>query len=91
MDEVVLADIAVDESNKVNLEDKDTITAFLRKEVSWPLYSISADEKVEDLIEKARNKWESLHQDDEVEQEMMLPLIRLKVSYWGRGQEYDIS
>jgi hypothetical protein len=34
MDEVVLADIAVDESNKVNLEDKDTITAFLRKEVS---------------------------------------------------------
>lgn len=28
---------------------------------------------------KARTNWELLHQDDEVEQEMMLPLIRLKV------------
>jgi double-strand break repair protein MRE11 len=35
---------------------------------------------VEHLIQAARTKWEALHQDDEVEQEMMLPLIRLKVS-----------
>ena len=35
---------------------------------------------MEGLITKARNKWEALHADDEVEQEMMLPLIRLKVS-----------
>ena len=32
------------------------------------------------MITKARSKWELLHADDEVEQEMMLPLIRLKVS-----------
>lgn len=34
MDEVVLTEVAEVERNKVNLEDKDTITAFLRKEVS---------------------------------------------------------
>jgi hypothetical protein len=34
MDEVVLTDIAAVERHKVNLEDKDTITAFLRREVS---------------------------------------------------------
>jgi double-strand break repair protein MRE11 len=34
MDEVVLTEVAENERNKVNLEDKDTITAFLRKEVS---------------------------------------------------------
>jgi hypothetical protein len=34
MDEVVLTDVAQIERNKVNLEDKDTITAFLRTEVS---------------------------------------------------------
>ena len=34
MDEVVLTEVAEIERNKVNLEDKDTITAFLRKEVS---------------------------------------------------------
>ena len=33
MDELVLTEAAVDESNKINLEDKDTITAYLRKEV----------------------------------------------------------
>jgi hypothetical protein len=35
MDEVVLTEIAEIERHKVNLEDKDTITAFLRKEVSY--------------------------------------------------------
>jgi double-strand break repair protein MRE11 len=82
MDEVVLTDVAQIERNKVNLEDKDTITAFLRTEVSSPMQMIagSADTQVEHLIQAARTKWEALHQDDEVEQKMMLPLIRLKVS-----------
>ena len=34
---------------------------------------------MEGLIETARSKWQDLHQDDDIEQEMMLPLIRLKV------------
>lgn len=34
LDEVVLTEIAVDEGMKVNLEDKDTITAYLRSRVS---------------------------------------------------------
>jgi len=38
-----------------------------------------ADEQVEGLIETARSKWQELHQDDDVDTEMMLPLIRLKV------------
>ena len=35
MDEVILTEVAEVERNKVNLEDKDTITAFLRKEVRF--------------------------------------------------------
>ncbi len=34
LDEVVLAEAADDEANKVDLEDKDTITAYLRQRVS---------------------------------------------------------
>lgn len=34
---------------------------------------------MEALISKARANWEVLHAEDEEEQEMMLPLIRLKV------------
>lgn len=34
MDEVVLKDMAEVEEHKINLEDKDTITAFLRGQVS---------------------------------------------------------
>lgn len=36
---------------------------------------------MEGLIETARSKWQELHQDDDVDTEMMLPLIRLKVSW----------
>jgi len=80
MDEVVLTQVAEIERNKVNLEDKDTITAFLRKEVSYrALWLARANKQVEGLIETARSKWQDLHQDDDIEQEMMLPLIRLKV------------
>jgi hypothetical protein len=35
MDEVVLSDCALLEHLKVDLEDKDSITAFLRREVSF--------------------------------------------------------
>ena len=35
MDEVVLTDMAEVEDHKINLEDKDTITAFLRGQVSY--------------------------------------------------------
>ncbi len=34
MDEVVLSDMALVDEHKINLEDKDTITAFLRKQVT---------------------------------------------------------
>lgn len=37
MDEIVLADIAAIERHGVNLEEKDTITAFLRRAVSHGL------------------------------------------------------
>ena len=33
MDEVVLTDMALVEDHGINLEEKDTITAFLRKQV----------------------------------------------------------
>jgi double-strand break repair protein MRE11 len=39
LDEVILAEAAEDESTGVNLEDKDTITAYLRKEVSQSVCS----------------------------------------------------
>lgn len=38
MDEVVLTEAATNSSNKLNLEDKDSITAYLRSQVSWILY-----------------------------------------------------
>jgi double-strand break repair protein MRE11 len=46
--EVVLTKAAEDESTKVNLEDKDSITAYLRKEVRMvlsfmPLRLVKAD------------------------------------------------
>lgn len=45
---------------------------------------------MEGLITKARSKWELLHADDEVEQEMMLPLIRLKVGIHAHAKKrYD--
>lgn len=82
MDEVVLTEAADLEENGVNLEDKDTISAFLRKKVS--LLSASHDRwligQVEELITKAKLQWHELHKDDEDPGEMMLPLIRLRVS-----------
>ncbi|RSH77499.1 meiotic recombination [Apiotrichum porosum] len=64
LDEVILEDEAANADNDIDLEDKDTISAFLRQ-------------RVEELIATAQNKWEEGH-DPETE-EMMLPLIRLKV------------
>ncbi|ORY35009.1 Metallo-dependent phosphatase-like protein [Naematelia encephala] len=70
LDEVVLSEAAAIEHNKVDLEDRDTITAFLRK-------------KVEELIKQAKRNWNELHKHDTVKEEMMLPLIRLKVETTG--------
>ncbi|KAL7424851.1 meiotic recombination [Cryptotrichosporon argae] len=64
LDEVVLAEEAARVGSEINLEDKDTITAFLR-------------ERVEELIERAKSSWADNH-DPKVDK-MMLPLIRLKV------------
>lgn len=65
MDEIVLVDEAAHPDSKINIEDKDTITAFLR-------------DKVEELIAAAERKWHE--QDREEDEVMQLPLIRLKVS-----------
>ncbi|WOO79406.1 Double-strand break repair protein MRE11 [Vanrija pseudolonga] len=64
LDEVVLAEEAAKPDSKINLDEKDTISAFLRG-------------RVEDLIRTARRKWNETH--DASQEEMMLPLIRLKV------------
>lgn len=90
--EVVLTKAAEDESTKVNLEDKDSITAYLRKEVrrSAQLDHAALDiadfirAQVEALIEKAEREWEERHAEDVEKVEMMLPLIRLKVGIGDR-------
>ncbi|RXK38009.1 DNA repair protein (mre11) [Tremella mesenterica] len=64
IEEVVLTEAAANPRNKINLEERDTITSYLRAQV-------------ERLIAKAREEWEELHSGDD--EEMMLPLIRLKV------------
>ncbi|ORX38057.1 Mre11 DNA-binding presumed domain-domain-containing protein [Kockovaella imperatae] len=66
MDEVVLSEAASDESNKINLEDKDSIAVYLRKQV-------------ESLIRRAKQNWNERHAEDTEPVDMMLPLIRLKV------------
>ncbi|RSH93640.1 meiotic recombination [Saitozyma podzolica] len=63
LDEVVLSEAAAIEVNKMSLDDKDSITAFLRG-------------KVEELIAQAKQKWKETHGNVK---DMMLPLIRLKV------------
>ncbi|KAK4686796.1 double-strand break repair protein MRE11, partial [Tremellales sp. Uapishka_1] len=64
LDEVVLAEVAEEGQDGVDLEDKDSITKYLRT-------------RVEELIGKAELKWAECH--EEGDEEMMLPLIRLKV------------
>ena len=66
LDEVVLLEAA--KEGDLDLQDKDSITAYLRKQV-------------EGLIAQAKRNWQELHKDDTEQTEMMLPLIRLKVGY----------
>ncbi|GMK54803.1 hypothetical protein CspeluHIS016_0113890 [Cutaneotrichosporon spelunceum] len=68
IDELELIQEAERDDSKMNLDDKDTISAVLR-------------EKVEELISKARLNWEATH--DAGAEEMMLPLIRLRVETTG--------
>lgn len=65
---MVLAEEATEAGTKLNLDDKDTISSFLRS-------------RVEELIATARNRWAETH--DPKTEEMMLPLIRLKVETTG--------
>ncbi|EJT52111.1 meiotic DNA double-strand break processing-related protein [Trichosporon asahii var. asahii CBS 8904] len=58
-EEVHLAEVAASDEAPIDLEDKDTITAYLREKV----------------------KWEETHDPDT--EQMMLPLIRLKVETTG--------
>ena len=45
MDEVVLTDVAADESNKIDMSDKDSIAAYLRKRVRvLPLRIVIAEQ-----------------------------------------------
>jgi len=41
LDEVVLSEEAASPDSKMNLEDKDTISAFLRDRVSLQIYDVS--------------------------------------------------
>ncbi|BEI86678.1 hypothetical protein CcaverHIS002_0700240 [Cutaneotrichosporon cavernicola] len=68
IDELQLLQEAESDGSKINLDDKDTISAVLR-------------DKVEELISKARLNWEATH--DVATEEMMLPLIRLRVETTG--------
>ncbi|KLT40250.1 DNA repair exonuclease [Cutaneotrichosporon oleaginosum] len=68
IDDLELGEEAERDGNKIKLDDKDTISAYLR-------------EKVEELIAKARRAWKETH--DEETEEMMLPLIRLRVETTG--------
>lgn len=76
---MVLTEEAEQSENRINLEDKDTITAFLRSKVNSSSSLEEADRKlqVEELIGKAKLNWQERHGGDG--EEMMLPLIRLKV------------
>ncbi|KAI5451646.1 meiotic recombination [Naganishia albida] len=66
--EIVMEEEADDPANDLDLQLRDSVTAFLEK-------------KVEQLIAEARTEWETL--EHEPEEEMMLPLIRLKVETTG--------
>ena len=45
MDEVVLTEVAADESNKIDMSDKDSIAAYLRKRVRvLPLRIVIAEQ-----------------------------------------------
>ncbi|GFZ50251.1 DNA repair protein rad32 [Saitozyma sp. JCM 24511] len=70
LDEVVLSEAAAMEVNKISLDDKDSITAFLRGK------ALTHNEQVEELIAQAKQKWKETHGNVK---HMMLPLIRLKV------------
>lgn len=78
LDEVFLADEAANADNKINLEDKDTITRFLREKVCI-VTTTRLTPQVEELILAAQTTWLETH--DPKKEEMMLPLIRLKVGY----------
>jgi double-strand break repair protein MRE11 len=79
-----LTEAAAEEGSKVNLEDKDTITAYLREKVrrldNRCLLQLLMTEQVEDLIWRAKETWRGRQTEDTADSEMMLPLIRLKVS-----------
>jgi double-strand break repair protein MRE11 len=79
MGEVMLAE--EQEVNNVKLDTKKDANKFLRSKVPLFLSSVESyvsdcEIQVEELIERAREQWLSLHEEDE---EMLLPLIRLKV------------
>jgi double-strand break repair protein MRE11 len=78
MDEVELLQEAERDASKINLDDKDTISAFLREKVGANNLHQPANAKVQELITKAKLNWEVTH--DEGTEKMMLPLIRLRVS-----------
>lgn len=76
---------AANPDNDLNLDDRDSITAFLRQRVSHSgtaLRSALTPIKVEALIGQAKSKWKEAHPGENVKN-MMLPLIRLKVSQLG--------
>lgn len=82
-DEVALSQCAQEPLNEIDMEDRDSITRYLRKKVSWG-EDVSAwrlTRQVGELIKEAKRDWKERHEDDEQETEMMLPLIRLKVGY----------
>ena len=81
LEELVLAEDAEKLEGQLNLEDRDSITAYLRQRVSssWSERFWELIVQVEELIVKAKPNWEELHKDDVEKTEMMLPLIRLKV------------
>ncbi|KAJ9105969.1 hypothetical protein QFC19_003304 [Naganishia cerealis] len=66
--EVVMVEEADDPVNDLDLQSRDSVTAFLEK-------------KVNELIVEAEQDWENQEHDEN--QEMMLPLIRLKVETTG--------
>ncbi|KAJ9119094.1 hypothetical protein QFC22_003585 [Naganishia vaughanmartiniae] len=66
--EVIMEEESDDPANELDLQSRDSVTAFLEK-------------KVDELIAEAKEEWES--QEHDPEDEMMLPLIRLKVETTG--------
>jgi Mre11 DNA-binding presumed domain len=80
----VLGDVMLAEEQEVNgvkLDTKKDVNKFLRSKV-WLSFvkcrnrGSDSEIQVEELIHRAREQWQSLHDEDE---EMLLPLIRLKV------------